>query len=356
MTGQLDAMRAQMEKDQTALVTYEARNDVLDADDKTNIYQARLSAINDDFGKAQSERMALQADYQVVQQGGLDAILASRLGQQLQPQRLRLVEDQRVLARDATIYGPRHPIYKQAEEVVAHDQAALDDDAALVRRQVADQYRSAAAREALIAAALQRQKQNFDAFNLRAIQYHALKAAADSSTNLYYNLQQRIQDATVASGLRSEDVAVIRFGAAADEAVGTPPAAGGTAHPIRHHAAGGGGAVLVGLADRTVGGADQVELRFNVRVVGALPEVPHAQMGVGLALMHRLEREVGGEGDRQHLPYLEAVYGIYSALQFAEPGTSKQIAVTSSLPGEGKSTLVSYLAAVAASLAGGRLW
>lgn len=350
MAGQLDTMRAEMENDEAALVKYEAENDVIDADDKTNIYQARLSAINDDLGKAQSQRMELEADYRVVSQGGLDALLASKLGEQLLPDQQRLINDQRQLARDATIYGPQHPTYRQQLEVVQHDQQALDDGAALVRQQVADQYRAALAREALIQRGLQQQKAAFDAFSMRAIKYSALKAAADGSARLYYDLQQRIQDAAVAAGLRSEDVAVV--------SPAQPPVKPSAPHPLLVGLItlfgtalfGVAAAVAAGLMDRTVGNADQVELRFRVPVIGALPEVPTAQVGTGLSLMR--QANPGGEVDSeaQPLPYREAAYAIYSALQFALGDGAHPVAVTSSLPGEGKSTLISYLAVVGAAL------
>lgn len=348
MAGQLDATRAQMERDEEALVDYEATNDVIDAGDKTNIYEARLTAINTDLSKAQSARMQLGAEYRVVSQGGVDAILASPLGDQLLPREQRLVDDQHTLASYATIYGPRHPLFTQQQEVVQHDQASLQQGADLVRRQVEDRYRAALTREALITDGLQQQKRAFDAFNLRAIKYHALQAAATSSTNLYYNLQQRIQDATVAAGLRTEDVAVI--------SPATPPMRASAPHPflvgiltlLVTTVVGVGGAVLAGLMDRTVGAPDGVELRFRVHVLGSLPDVPGETISAGLAQL----RSAGPDTSEmaRHLPYREAVYSVYSAVQFADQGTGGTLAVTSSVPGEGKSTLASYLAAISAAL------
>ncbi|MGH9486162.1 MAG: GumC family protein [Terriglobales bacterium] len=348
MVGQLDTMRAQMEKDEEALVDYEASNDVIDAGDKTNIYEARLTAINQDLGKAQSARMELEAEYRVVMQGGVDAILASPLGEQLLPREQRLINDQHTLASYATIYGPRHPLYKQQEEAVQHDKESLQQGADLIRQQVQDLYSAALTREALIAAGLQQQKQAFDAFNLRAIKYHALQAAATSSTNLYYDLQQRIQDATVAAGLRSEEVAVI--------SPATPPNKPSAPHPFLVGALtllmttviGVGAAVLVGLMDRTVGTADDVELRFRVQVLGSLPDVAADMIAAGLVEL----RSAGPDTSEmaRHLPYREAVYSVYSAVQFADQGIAGTLAVTSSVPGEGKSTLTSYLAAISAAL------
>lgn len=351
MSGQLDTMRAAMESDQTKLVNYEAQYDVIDADDKSNIYQSRLSAINNDLSQAQSVRIGLEAEFRMVTQPGLDAILASKLGEQLLPRQQRLLTDQAKMAQYATVYGPRHPIFLQQQQIVAHDQQELQRGADLIRQQVEDQYRAALTREELIQAGLQRQKAAFDAFNLRAIQYRALKASSDSATRLYFDLQQRIQDAAVAAGLRSEDVAVV--------SPARSPLKPSAPHPLLIAVLAFFGSAILGVAvaivdgllDQAVSTPSQLEGRFGVHVLGALPNAAPSQIAAGMLKLQEGGEDGGGDEHPQHIPYQEAAYAIYSAMQFAlGSGGSHSIAITSSLPGEGKSTLANYLAILASSL------
>lgn len=355
MSTELDAMRAQMERDQTALVEYEARNDVIDADDRSNIYQASLSQINDELGKAQADRLQLEAEYRVVLHGGLDALLASAVGQQLVPLRDRLRDDERRLAQDASIYGPKHPVYQQQLDLINHDQQTLNAAAQNLDQQITEQYRTALTREQLIQSALDSEKQSFDDFNLRAIRYRALKAAADGSSRLYYELQQRIQDATVAGGLHSEQVRIVDPALPPHRPASPRPLLDALITLLGSTLIGAGVCIAAGLMDRTVASPEQAELRFGLHVIGSLPEIPSRQSVSTLALSAYKPGTgppavLNAAPAAAHSPYHEAVYSVFSAIQFSLPDRLRSVAISSSLPGEGKSTLTCHLAMISASL------
>ncbi len=364
MSQQLDAMRAQMERDQMALVNYERTHDLVDPDAKTNIYQARLAQINADFTKIQAQRMAIEADDEIVQSGDLDALLTSQRGAALLPLQERLLSDQRQLNKMAANYGPREPLYRQEAQIVQHDQAVLRDQELHVGTQVQDQYRAAVAEERLLYGALTREKAAMNAFNLRAIKYRALKAAADGSQNLYYGLEQRIQDADVAAGLRSEDLRIISPARVPYKPASPRPLLDGALAFILSSLLGIGAAIAMGLMDKTLASPDQVEMRLGLPAIASLPLVSLKDHPEALKVSQyaaKLLPEPGGEAAdsgaasgaaalRQRSSFREAILSLHTAVQFSGAERIAVLAVTSSLPGEGKSTTAAHLAGAFAAL------
>lgn len=359
MSQQLDAMRAQMERDQMALVRYESTHDLVDPDAKTNIYQARLAQINGDFTKVQAQRMALEADDEIVQSGDLDALLTSQRGEALLPLQERLLSDQRQLSRMSATYGPREPLYRQQAQIVQHDQAVLRRQELHIAAQVQDQYRTAVAEERLLYGALAQEKAAMNAFNLRAIKYRALRAAADGSSNLYYGLEQRIQDADVAAGLRSEDLRIISPARVPYKPVSPRPLLDGALAFVLSAMLGVGTAIAMGLMDKTVTSPDQVEMRLGLPAIASLPLVSLKQHPDALKVAQYATKllpengeggESGAEALRQRSSFREAILSLHTAVQFSGAERITVLAVTSSLPGEGKSTATAHLAGAFAAL------
>ncbi|MGH9471138.1 MAG: GumC family protein [Terriglobales bacterium] len=360
MSDQMDAMRAQMERDQTALVNYESSHDVIDPDDKQNIYNARLGQINADFTRVQAERMRFQADDEIAQSGDLDALLASPRGQVLQPLYGKLLADQRELNRMGVTYGPRHPLYAQEAAIVQHDRDVLRAQAQHIAAQVRSQFRAALAEEQLLDAALAREKSRVDAFNLRTIKYRSLKAASDSSTNLYYALQQQIQNSTVAAGLHSEDLRIISPARPSDRPVSPRPLLDGALAFLLTAMLGVGAAIAAGLMDKTLSSPEQVEMRLGINTVASLPAVslkdnPGALKATQYAanLLPAATEDGaadGAEALRSRSAFREAILSLHTAIQFSSPERLGVLAVTSSIPGEGKSTASTHLAGAFAAL------
>lgn len=350
MSQQLDSMRAQMERDENALVEYQSQYDVIDPENTQNIYESSLAQVNDALSKAEAERVRLQADYELVQNGGLDSLLVSQSGASLLPLQARLRDDQRQLAHLSQIYGPRHPLYEEQEQLVSHDQTVLGDAEMHIANQVTDEYRLALARESTFRSLLQQEKGAVNAFEARAVKYRALKAAADGSTKLFFDLQQRIQDADVAAGLRSEDLRIISPARPADKPVYPRPFLIGALAFLLASVVGVGVILVLDMMDQTVSTPDQAELLFRVPVLAALPQA----IGKNTTLLldpRGYGMKPDGDGALQRSTHFhEAILTLHSALQFSAEGQLHTLAITSSIPGEGKSTVSANLAAAFAGL------
>lgn len=356
MKLQLDTLRAKMEQSQEALVNYESTHDILDPDSSDNIFQQRLSQINRDLGKAQSQRMRLQADYDIIQTYNLDALLASDRGQYLIPYQNRLITDENRLAQDAQVYGRKFPLYREQAGIVSHDRLMLRREARHIASQISEQYRAARRREKLLAAELQIQKAAMNHFNLKAIRYHALQAASLSYSKLYYELQQSIQGADVAANLHGENLRIISSAQPTDKPVFPRPLLTAFLMFIFSSLLACGVALGVGLLDRSVSSPDQVEYWFHVAPLASLPLVSETQRTqLNPLAFQSQEAGEGGESPgtlakRGHSAFREGILGLHSAVLFAHGNDLHSLAITSALASEGKSTVSAHLAAVFSGL------
>lgn len=362
MRSQLTDLQAKMESSQEALVEYESSHDVLNPDSSDNIIQARLSQVNRDLGQAQTQRMALQADYEVVKQGNLDALVASDRGRYLLPLQQQLLDDQRTLSRMAQTYGPNYPVYRQQEAVVRNDQQVLLAQEKHIGVQIASEYAMGLAREKLLQGELNLQKKRMDAFNLKAIRYNSLKAASDAYTKLYYELQQSIQDSTVAANVHAESLRVISPARPIQRPVYPRPLLVAGLSLLFSSLLGIAAALGFEILDRSLSTPEQVEQLFALHVLSALPLVAGRDLvqltplGYGAKLLGHgqlEEAERRGDGDAGIAsPFSESVLGLHSALMLMRERDLRVLAVTSSVPGEGKTTVACNLAAAFAGLSG----
>lgn len=381
MRAQMTKLRAKMERSQSALVHYESKHNVLNPGSKNNIMIARLSQVNQDLGAAQTRRMALQADYQIAQADNLDALIASSRGKYLQPLYTRLLSDRRRLARMAQVYGPNYPILRQQQSLVNNDSAVLSRQERHIAGQIDSQYRMALAREKLLHRELAVQKRNMDAFNLKAIRYFALKAASDSYTKLYYQLQQRIQDATVAANLHAESLRIISPARPEQKPVYPRPLLTAFLAFVVSGFLAVGAAIAVGVMDKSIASPDQIEQWFKLPVLSTLPLVAQrdraklAPFGYGAKLLvagtaadepgqsaesRAIENKALGNNaianrepsqrDNNVSAFREGILTLHSAIMLAREQDLRTLCVTSSIPGEGKSTVAANLAAAFAGM------
>jgi len=352
MSVQLDDLRAKMERSQADLVRYETEQDVLNPNDRSNILQARLQQTNEDLGKAQSERVRLEAEYTVASQGPIEALLATETGSRLIGSEEKLRTAQAGLAGMAQIYGPQHPLYREQLAAVEQAQGALQDQRNRLVQQLGAAYSAARKRELLLRDLVQQQKHDLDSFNLRAVQYSVLQGEADSNSKLYYDLLQRTKEADVSAGLRTADGLRIAS-AATPNSIPVSPRVLLDAVLALLVSLGLGCALALGLgaADQTLVSPEQAESLLGLQVVAWLPAV------AGIGLEELRPADFGAtpallQGKNALAParssFREAVLSLGSILMFNR-GEASVFMITSALPGEGKSTIISNLAAALAS-------
>jgi capsular exopolysaccharide synthesis family protein len=220
LTKQLVDLQMKVETDEEKLVRYQKEHEILGTDEKQNIIMSKLDELNKALTEAESDRMQKEALYRLVESGDPDAIAASAgdvtqgpnaqsASVLLENLRTKQVDLKIQVADLSTQFGPSYPkltqLNNQLKEVDAQIQLEMRKIAATLR----GQYTTALQRENMLHDALEKQKQEANKLNESAIEYTMLKRDVDASRQLYEGLLEKLKEAGVAAGLKSNNFRII---------------------------------------------------------------------------------------------------------------------------------------------------
>jgi uncharacterized protein involved in exopolysaccharide biosynthesis len=273
MERQLEELKAQMEKSSEAVARFERDLNVINPEQKTNITTARLLQLNEEYTKAQADRVVKEAAYNAVKDGTLASAQVSTQGEALKKLTENLNDAQEKFAEVKNHYGVNHPEYKKAETKVNEIESQIDATKRSIAQRIEIEYHEAGNREAMLESAVKDTKVEFDRLNARSFEYQTLRREADSDKGLYEELVRKIKEAGINASFQNSSIRV------ADEArPGLKPV-----FPkiwlnlllafLFATFFGVGGAVLSDVLDNTIRDPDQVARLLNTDVIGSLPAV-----------------------------------------------------------------------------------
>jgi exopolysaccharide transport family protein len=354
LSKQLVDLQIKVETSQEKLVQYQKEHEILGTDEKQNITTAKLDELNRELTTAESVRMEKESIYHLVQSGDPDSISAAATadgaakgssGNSTLLEKLREQEAElRIqVAQLSTQFGPSYPklaqLSSQLKEVETEIQAEMRKVAARLR----GDYLAAVQRESMLHSALEKQKQEANKLNESAIEYSLLKRDVDSNRTLYEGLLERLKEAGVTAGLRSNNFRIV-------DVARVPTSPSGPNIPSNlGFALALGLSTGIGLAFLLENMDNTVRTPEQAQTISALPSLGMIPLG------SRRSKEVGGSRKLALASSKEAVELVTQSRprsQMAESyralrtsllltfvgGPPKVILITSALPEEGKTT------------------
>jgi len=221
LSKQLVDLQMKVETSQEKLVRYQKEHEILGIDEKQNITTAKLDELNKELTAAESERMDREALYQLVQSGDPDAIVSSASGAdagsasgQSASQLLETLRskgaDLRIQVADlSTQFGPSYPKLTQLNNQIKEIDAQIQLEMKKIASKVRGQYTTALQHENMLHDALEKQKQEANKLNESAIEYSLLKRDVETNRQLYEGLLQRLKEAGVSAGLKSNNFQIV---------------------------------------------------------------------------------------------------------------------------------------------------
>lgn len=209
LSSQLTDLRSKVEESQQKLVAYEREHNIVGTDDKQNVITVKLEDLNKQLTAAEAERMEKESLYQTVASGDLDQLPETKSTENLQELRLREADLKNEYAQATTTYGPNYPKVIELNNRIKSAGASIQAELMRVQARARGEYLAAARAEQKLQTAFEQQKQEANRLNESAIQYGLLKRDFDSNRQLYDTLQERMKEAGVAAGLRSSNIRVI---------------------------------------------------------------------------------------------------------------------------------------------------
>jgi len=353
LSKQLIDLQMKVETSQEKLVRYQKEHEILGTDEKTNIITEKLDELNKEMTMAESDRMQKEAIYRQTQTNDPVAVAAaivadnggasttgSVLLDDLRKQQINLGI---LVAENSTQLGPNHPtvvkLNSQLKEI--DHQYQVETDKAVDH--LKGRYLAALQRENMLRQAFDKQKQEANKLNESAIEYSILKRDLDSNRTLYEGLLEKLKEAGVTAGLRSNNFRII-------DAARVPT---GPSEPniprnlsfalVLGIISGLGLAFLLENMDNTVRTPEQATALSALPSLGMIPlgskSGSHGPMGKRLALTSSKEAVETVTQVRPQSQMAESYRALRTSLLLSNLGAPpKVIMVTSARPQEGKTT------------------
>jgi polysaccharide biosynthesis transport protein len=221
LSKQLVDLQMKVETSQEKLVRYQKEHEILGIDEKQNITTAKLDELNKELTAAESERMNKESVYRLVQTGDADAIVSAAgsldsaapgvasSSSLLESLRAKEADVKIQAAQLSTQFGPAYPKVAQLNSQLKEIDAQILAETKKIAAKIREQYMAALQRENMLHDALEKQKQEANKLNESSIQYSILKRDLDSYRQLYEGLMEKMKEAGVSAGLKSNNFRIV---------------------------------------------------------------------------------------------------------------------------------------------------
>jgi capsular exopolysaccharide synthesis family protein len=209
LTKQLAEMQMKVESADQKLVDYQKANGFVGGDEKTNIIIDKLDELNKQLTEAEAERFQRQAVYEQAKQGHRSALANTAPNALMEKLRAQEADLQNQLAQLTTQFGPSYPKVAELNNQLKQVQGAIETETGKIQGKLETEYLSALARERMLRSSFEKQKQEANVLNEKAIQYMLLKRDADSSRTIYEGMLSKQKEALVTAGLKSNTIRII---------------------------------------------------------------------------------------------------------------------------------------------------
>jgi capsular exopolysaccharide synthesis family protein len=217
LSRQLVDLQMKVETSQEKLVKYQKDHQILGIDDKQNITTDKLDELNKELTAAESERMQKESVYRLAEAGDSESAAAVAAGaaqsktsenssvllEKLQEQKSEIKIQ---IAQLSTQFGPAYPKVAQLNNQIQELDTQIQSEMKKVAGRLRGDYLAALQRENMLSAALEQQKQQQNKLNESAIEYSFLKRDFETNRTLYEGLLQKLKEAGVTAGLRSNNI------------------------------------------------------------------------------------------------------------------------------------------------------
>jgi polysaccharide biosynthesis transport protein len=350
LSKQLVDLQMKVETSQEKLVRYQKEHSILGIDEKQNIITEKLDELNKELTVAESDRMQKESLYRLIQGGDAEVIASSsgaEAGDASSPsallEKLRAQKaDLKIQVADlGTQFGPSYPKVAQLNNQLKEVDVQIQAETGKLALRVRDQYRAAMQREGMLRAAMEKQKQQANQLNESAIEYSLLKRDVETNRTLYEGLLEKLKEAGVTAGLRSNNIKVVDV-ARIPMAPSEPNVPRNLAFALLLGLTSGIGlAFLLENLDNSVRTPEQAQIISALPALGMIP-LGSKRSSVerkGLAVASSREAVELVTQSRPQSQMAESYRALRTSLLLSSLGAPpKVILITSAMPQEGKTT------------------
>jgi polysaccharide biosynthesis transport protein len=344
-------LQQQIRTNEERLVNYSKNNQIISLDASQNTVVERLNGLNRQLLDAENARILAESQYNAARVPGKASALAEADEKQANDSESKaadLRQKRALLLVDAT---------EEAPEVKEIDQqiAELDRQVKEIRSRkstnlltnLETQYRQTLAREQALRKSFEQQRAETVTQNEAAINYRIIQQEIETNKTLLDNLLQRSKENDVIVASKPNNISIVDYAIAPDGPIGPNRTRTVFIAIFLSLGMGVGLALLLEYLDDTVHSTEEVERLLHLPALAVIPSA----LGNGkrrlLAGPGALQKRNGNPADNPELlmnvdsrsPLAESYRHLRTSVLLSTAGRApRSLVVTSSLPGEGKTT------------------
>jgi polysaccharide biosynthesis transport protein len=347
-------LQAQQQKAEQALADYTRNNNIFATEGKDDLTTTKLAELHGQAMKAETERSLKQSLFEEVKRGNVSKLPEAFSDQTINELQKKVGELTVTSAQLNVKYGSRNPKVIEVQEQMDALRKEINEKVVRLEERLKAEYERAVRDENSLKAALTRAKGEAVQQNQTAIQYNILKQNVETAKALYTDFLQKTKQAEIEKAEQTHHVSVAQ-----------PATRGLFVGPKRLRtifiafllslAAGIGLAFLLDHLDNRIKTVDDVNRYVRLPALGVIPEInssaPRKLLGSrhgsgsseqsGFAIAGGASNVTSLADRRAAHSVAEAYRSLRTSVLLAAAGRPpKTILVTSSQPGEGKTTTI----------------
>ncbi len=209
LQDQIETLRSKVEEAEQELLRFSKENDIYNIGGEENVSQQKLSDLNAALTAAQSDRIQRESIWQIVKDSTPEQFPDVLRTGEMRNAELKVQDLRQEKARLSAVFKGNYPELAKVASQLAEAEQQLREESQKAIQEIGTAYRTALNREGLLKRSLQAQKTETNKINQSSIQYGILKREADTVKEIHDGLVQRVEEATVSAGLRSNNIHVL---------------------------------------------------------------------------------------------------------------------------------------------------
>ena len=210
---QLKDLKSKLEASQDDLQRYAADNGLLYLEtqkgDTESIVNQSVRETQQELTKAQSDRMEKESIYRLVQSGDYGSLPGVFDNKLLQDLTVRLADLQRQHAQLAATFTEEYPKVRESQSQIVEIQGSLERERRRAAQKISNDYFAALRREKLVRQAFAEKQTEANQIAEKSVQYGILSRDVESNKGLYEGLLQRLKEAGVSAGLNASNIRIV---------------------------------------------------------------------------------------------------------------------------------------------------
>jgi capsular exopolysaccharide synthesis family protein len=213
LSKQLEGLKLKLETSEDALQRYAETNGLLYLENGNgqaeDIVNQRLEQIQNELTVAQADLYRKESLARLAAKGEAGALPGVFENKTIASLNAKLADLERQQARLAPNFKPGYPEMREIESQIDRLRGVVAQQRALAARHIQDEYLAAAERAALLRRAFDQQKRQANVVAEKSVAYNILRREVDTNKQLYRALLERLKEAGVSAGLKASNISVV---------------------------------------------------------------------------------------------------------------------------------------------------